>query len=338
MRRLGLALAIMVVSGTGLAAADSKSEIKIEARIEAMLKRIDPADRLEQVCDYAAAKRIGRDKNPYHPDRAVIDSIVAVQGRRRHHQGQRRRLSQPRSVVSVFLHLQDDARPAENPVVRLSRRRENPRREVERLRTVALGRPILSLRTLAIEIAAASNHLGENMAGRSAFVAAIVLLAVFEFSADVQAQQSQGQKNPVAPVLSHPVIKEPPTQPTGGKPKTGAAGVIPKPGLAYTFTLNFFKITDTRSLHSDTDFVSISVALGSKPPINPAPKSVGDLNNGTYQVNMSIPDITAADTDAVAFTYAIVNSRHDKNDMETQLRSALGSAARRAAHGAAPLV
>ena len=188
---------------------------------------------------------------------------------------------------------------------------------------------------MAIEIAAASNHLGENMAGRSAFVAAIVLLAVFEFSADVQAQQSQGQKNPVAPVLSHPVIKEPPTQPTGGKPKTGAAGVIPKPGLAYTFTLNFFKITDTRSLHSDTDFVSISVAVGSKPPINPAPKSVGDLNNGTYQVNMSIPDITAADTDAVAFTYAIVNSGHDKNDMETQLRSALGSAARRAAQGAA---
>ena len=75
MRRVLLALLIALTNGSGLAAADSKSEIKIEPRIEAMLKRIDPADRLEQVCDYAAAKRIGRDKNPYHPDRAVIDSI-----------------------------------------------------------------------------------------------------------------------------------------------------------------------------------------------------------------------------------------------------------------------
>jgi Domain of Unknown Function (DUF930) len=75
MRRVLLALLIALTNGSGLAAADSKSEIKIEPRIEAMLKRIEPADRLEQVCDYAAAKRIGRDKNPYHPDRAVIDSI-----------------------------------------------------------------------------------------------------------------------------------------------------------------------------------------------------------------------------------------------------------------------
>src|SRR5665213_46324 len=75
MRRVALAVAIALMNGSGLAAADSKSEIKIEPRIEAMLKRIDAADRLEQVCDYAAAKSIGLDKNPYHPDRAVIDSI-----------------------------------------------------------------------------------------------------------------------------------------------------------------------------------------------------------------------------------------------------------------------
>ena len=75
MRRVVLALVIALTSGGGLAAADSKSEIRIEPGIEEMLKRIDPADRLEQICDYAAAKRIGRDRNPYHPDRAVIDSI-----------------------------------------------------------------------------------------------------------------------------------------------------------------------------------------------------------------------------------------------------------------------
>ncbi len=76
MRRVVLVLAIALTSGGGLAAADSKSEVSIEPGIEDMLKRIDAADRLEQVCDYAAAKRIGRDKNPYHPDRAVINSIA----------------------------------------------------------------------------------------------------------------------------------------------------------------------------------------------------------------------------------------------------------------------
>ena len=76
MRRVVLVLAIALTSGGGHAAADSKSEVSIEPGIEDMLKRIDAADRLEQVCDYAAAKRIGRDKNPYHPDRAVINSIA----------------------------------------------------------------------------------------------------------------------------------------------------------------------------------------------------------------------------------------------------------------------
>jgi hypothetical protein len=75
MRRVGLALLIALASGSGLAAADSRSEIRVEPGIEEMLKRIDPADRLEQICDYAAASRIGRDRNPYHPDRAVLDSI-----------------------------------------------------------------------------------------------------------------------------------------------------------------------------------------------------------------------------------------------------------------------
>jgi len=75
MWRMLLALLIALMNGGGLAAADSKSEIRIEPRIEDALKRIDLADRLEQVCDYAAAKRIGLDRNSYHPDRAVIDSI-----------------------------------------------------------------------------------------------------------------------------------------------------------------------------------------------------------------------------------------------------------------------
>ena len=40
-----------------------------------MLKRIDPSQRLEQVCEYAALTKIAKDKNPYHPDRVVVDSL-----------------------------------------------------------------------------------------------------------------------------------------------------------------------------------------------------------------------------------------------------------------------
>jgi len=70
MRRAGVALAMVCLGGIGAAAADS--------RIEEMLKRIDPADRLEQICDYAATDRIGRSK-AYRPDRAVIDSMAPAQ-------------------------------------------------------------------------------------------------------------------------------------------------------------------------------------------------------------------------------------------------------------------
>ena len=47
-----------------------------DARFEAILTRLDPSERLEQICDYAAMKYINRDKNPYRPDRAVIESIA----------------------------------------------------------------------------------------------------------------------------------------------------------------------------------------------------------------------------------------------------------------------
>jgi hypothetical protein len=71
MRRLLLALAFL--AGTA-----ATSHAITDQRLADMLLRIDPADRLEQICDFAAADRIGRAKNAYHPDRAVIDSMSPV--------------------------------------------------------------------------------------------------------------------------------------------------------------------------------------------------------------------------------------------------------------------
>lgn len=68
MIRLVLTLSAMMMT-TPVSAAN-------DARFEAILKRLDPSERLEQVCDYAAVKYINRDKSPYRPDRAVIESIA----------------------------------------------------------------------------------------------------------------------------------------------------------------------------------------------------------------------------------------------------------------------
>ena len=99
----------------------------------------------------------------------------------------------------------------------------------------------------------------------------------------------------------------------------------------YTFTLNSFKITDTRSRHEDTDFVAIAVAIGNNPPITSPTKSMGDLNNGTFQVNLSIPNVSVPAGSTVAFSYTIVNTGFDKNTVEQDLSKAVGSAATAAA-------
>jgi hypothetical protein len=47
-----------------------------------------------------------------------------------------------------------------------------------------------------------------------------------------------------------------------------------------------FRITDTRSRHEDTDYVSISLAVGSAAPITKT-KAMGNLNNGTFEPGLT---------------------------------------------------
>jgi hypothetical protein len=46
-----------------------------DPRFYASLRRLDPATRLDQICDYEAMLRIDRDPNPFHPDRAKAEVI-----------------------------------------------------------------------------------------------------------------------------------------------------------------------------------------------------------------------------------------------------------------------
>jgi hypothetical protein len=105
------------------------------------------------------------------------------------------------------------------------------------------------------------------------------------------------------------------------RPVAGAAASV---GV-FTFTLNSFQITETRALHNDTDYVSLSVAVGTKPPTTVV-KSMGDVDNGTHEVNLSVPSIAVLPSESVALTYSIVNAGGISN-FEQQLLKAGESAA-----------
>jgi len=93
----------------------------------------------------------------------------------------------------------------------------------------------------------------------------------------------------------------------------------------FTFTLDSFKITDTRSRHNDTDFVSFTLLVNSGNR-NGTPqtlkKSMGDVNNGVHPVNLSFPNITVDSSASITLNYLIVNSGHQN---PSQVESALES-------------
>jgi hypothetical protein len=66
MRKFGLAIAaLIIVAGHAVAA---------ESRFERSLKMLEPTERLQQVCDYTAMKKINDAPNGLRPDRAVGDA------------------------------------------------------------------------------------------------------------------------------------------------------------------------------------------------------------------------------------------------------------------------
>jgi hypothetical protein len=46
-----------------------------QPREDRFLEKLDDTTRLEQVCSLEAMLRVNRDRNPYHPDRAIIHAM-----------------------------------------------------------------------------------------------------------------------------------------------------------------------------------------------------------------------------------------------------------------------
>ncbi len=70
MKRIALVVACLCVPGLALAASKRAGH-----RFEDALKRLDPSERIIQVCSVAATERIAGDNKIYRPDRAVMDSV-----------------------------------------------------------------------------------------------------------------------------------------------------------------------------------------------------------------------------------------------------------------------
>jgi len=99
----------------------------------------------------------------------------------------------------------------------------------------------------------------------------------------------------------------------------------------FTFTLDSFRITDTRSRHEDTDFASFTLLVraadGSGTPQTQT-KSMGNLNNGTFNVGLSFPNVLVDSGGSVVFNYLIVNSGHKtEGEVDSALETVGGALA-----------
>jgi hypothetical protein len=77
----------------------------------------------------------------------------------------------------------------------------------------------------------------------------------------------------------------------------------------YVFSLDSFTITETRSLHNDTDHVTIGLKVGGK-VFDPQTKHMGDVNNGTHAGLQFGPFLVDAPTTPIAFNFQILNNGH----------------------------
>jgi hypothetical protein len=88
----------------------------------------------------------------------------------------------------------------------------------------------------------------------------------------------------------------------------------------YTFRLDSFTITNTRSVDEDTDHVTVGLKVGDR-VFDPQTKHMGDVDNGTHQVGLQFgPVLVDSEAESIAFNYQIVNNGHaSDSDIEQKL-------------------
>ena len=66
---------LRAVFALGLLAPGVTVASAIDAKVERMLKQLDPDARFEQVCDLEAMQRIGKDRT-YRPERTIVSALA----------------------------------------------------------------------------------------------------------------------------------------------------------------------------------------------------------------------------------------------------------------------
>jgi hypothetical protein len=104
------------------------------------------------------------------------------------------------------------------------------------------------------------------------------------------------------------------------------APIPPFQPASYTFRLVSMQVLNTRSAHLDSDKVSLTVGVGPNPNPTTVTKDLGDVNNGTYQIGLSIGPIQISDPNiGIAMNYLILNSGHQSHDEVNKILTGTGA-------------
>src|SRR6185436_3137415 len=91
----------------------------------------------------------------------------------------------------------------------------------------------------------------------------------------------------------------------------------------YTFSLDSYEIKDTRSLHEDTNYVTVGLNVNGQPVGSPLTKFMGNQNNEKFHVGLGFPNVEVPEGPTVIFNYQILNSGHKSHaEVEKALREA----------------
>lgn len=106
----------------------------------------------------------------------------------------------------------------------------------------------------------------------------------------------------------------------------------------YTFSVPSLQIDNTRSLHEDTDYVSVTLTIGTNPPQTKT-KALGNVNNGTHVIGLDFDGISVPAGQNAVLSYAVVNNGHaSEADVESALVKAGDSLGEKAAQAAASAI
>jgi len=87
----------------------------------------------------------------------------------------------------------------------------------------------------------------------------------------------------------------------------------------FSILLDTFQITQTRSAHTDTDYVSVTLQIGGGTATQSICKPMGNLNNGTFNPAVGFAAVNVPEGAPVVINYLILNSSFKDSVVESGL-------------------